>query len=458
MPYSKIRDYKGKGTFEFKAEIPFKEEANFTLCFYSNARIKVKASFVLSKTKAKPIMEELKTRSGIGLNGILFDESKDIGTISIEKMVVNFLSSISCELGRELLTLQLEMLGLSNVNIIYSNRESTCVEIHYGLTNFTFWGCEYPEENGRFLPDKFNAEINNLDFLFNKVKNYEDIESELKVKKGCYVTSEAIVSLTIDESDKASFIILDVAKLLSLATRNFVYPIYEDYFYNGKLIRTTLKTVLTTNYNNANQLINVYPYTDICVLKDFLETTYDKYQEFKDIFNLKSVINLYLISRFALFTEAKFLLAVVSLESLLSSFEEYQKSKETPIETGLVRKTEKILTRELKNEGIELEEQIINRIATSIAYPHTTFQEKLMSLFKMFNVKYSPEDLELITLRNKIAHTGEFPEKYDSRIIIPNDELNRLIYLLDRILLSILDYKNKPFLNIFNEYREEKLL
>ena len=189
-----------------------------------------------------------------------------------------------------------------------------------------------------------------------------------------------------------------------------------------------------------------------------METTYDKYQEFKEVFNLKSVIHLYLISRFALFTEAKFLLAVVSLESLLSSFEEYQKSNGVTIETGLVKKTEKIVTRELKKEGIELEEQIINRIATSIAYPHTTFQEKLISIIKMFNVKYSSEDLELINLRNKIAHTGQFPKKYNnSRIIVPNDELNRLIYLLDRILLSILDYKNKPFLNIFNKYCEEIL-
>lgn len=65
------------------------------------------------------------------------------------------------------------------------------------------------------------------------------------------------------------------------------------------------------------------------------------YQEFKDVFNLRSVIHLYLISRFALFIEAKFLLAVVSLESLLSSFEEYQKSNGIQIETGLIKRTGK---------------------------------------------------------------------------------------------------------------------
>ena len=131
MPYSKIRDYKEKELLNSKQKHLLKKR-HFTLCFYSNARIKVIASFVLSKTKAKPIMGELKTRSDISLNGILFDESEDIGTISIEKMVVNFLSSISYELGRELLTLQLEMLGLSNVNIIYSNRESLNNQSNFG--------------------------------------------------------------------------------------------------------------------------------------------------------------------------------------------------------------------------------------------------------------------------------------------------------------------------------------
>ena len=246
MPYSKLREYKGKGNFEFKTETPFKEEAKFILYFCSNARIKVKATFILSKIKEQEISEKLKSRSEVSLNGILFDEndeSKDIGTISIEKMAVVSWSYINCKPGKPL-TLQLELLCISNVDIIYSNEESICVEIHYGLTNFIFWGCEYSEEDGRFLLDKFNAKINNLAVLFKKVENYREIESELEAKKGCYVTSEAIVSLIIDENDKARSIILDITELLSLATRNFVYPIYEDYFYSGELIRTILKPVL----------------------------------------------------------------------------------------------------------------------------------------------------------------------------------------------------------------------
>lgn len=457
MPYSKLREYKGKGTFEFKTEMPLEEEANFSLYFYSNAMIKVKASFILSQIEVKAVNEKLKSRPELSLNGILFDdndESNNIGTISIEKLVVVSRSELNHELGK---ALQFELLCLSNVGIIYSNKELVSVEIHYGLTNFVFWGCEYSEKDGSFFLDKFNAEINNLAFLFKKIDDYGDIESKLKTKKGCHVTSEAIVNQTFDESDKAELVVTGVTELLSLATRNFVRPIYEDYFYNGALIKTILKPVLTASYNNANQLINVIPNPDICVLKNFLETTYGEYEKFKDDLNLKSVINLYLISRFALFTEAKFLLAVVSLESLLASFEEYEKNNGRPIETGLTKKTEKSLTKALREEGIELEKQVINRIASSIAYPHTTFQEKLIPLLKMFDVKFSSEDMELINLRNTIAHTGKFPKEYNSRIIVPNNELNRLTYFLDRILLSTLGYKNKPFLNIFNEYREEKL-
>jgi len=460
MPYSKLREYKGKGNIKFKKMIPLEEEATFTLCFYSNSKIKVKASFILPKVEIESITEILKTRLELSLNGVLFDEkeeSKSIGTISTERMIVVSQSCSINEFGTPL-KLQLEMLCLSHVNIIYyDNEESVCTEIRYGLTNFTFLGCEFSRKDKGYPLDKFNAEINNLTVLFKKVEEYEDIEQRLKANKGCHVTSEAIISLTTDESTKARSMILTATELLSLATRNFVSLIYEDCYYNGNLIRTTLKPGVLTNYNNADQLIDTYIHDSICTLKDYLETTYNKYQEFKDTFNLRSVIHLYLISRFLPFNEARFLLTFVSLECLLDSYEEYLKNTGTPVEPSLVKKTKKTLAKELKKDGVELDDKSLDRIAASIAYPHTTFEEKLISVLKTYGIAHNPKDLELTRLRNKIAHTGKFPETLSSRTIVPDDELKRLIYLLDRILLSLLGYHNKPLKNIFNNYREETL-
>ena len=42
----------------------------------------------------------------------------------------------------------------------------------------------------------------------------------------------------------------------------------------------------------------------------------------------------------------------------------------------------------------------------------------------------------------------------NERNIEINKELNRLIYLLDRIILTILGYNGEPFLNIFESKKE----
>ncbi len=355
---------------------------------------------------------------------------------------------VSAEIG-EFMTLKLALRCFSAVDIIYSDEKSGRVEIHYGLTNFIFLGCAP-------LLNQFNTNVNNLNFQFKKVSDYVEVERRLKDKKGCQVTSEAIVEVSITEIDNANSTIYNIIELLSLATRNFVSPIYEDYFYNGELIRTILNPILTMDYNRADGLINSN-IPNPCNLQIFLESTYNKYQEFKEPLELNGIIHLYILSRYAIFSESKFLLAIVSLESLSSHFEEYLKGKGEPIKSSLMKKTKKTLSNFFENKEIKITTDELEELTRSIAYSNPTFLDKLMPLLATFHVKYSPKDLELINLRNKIVHLGKFPEKFNSRIIKPHEEEVRLIYLLDRILLSILDYKNKPFLNISNSYKEEIL-
>ncbi len=454
VPYTKLREYNGKGTFEFKMEESLKQEANFKIYFFSNARIQIETSFLLSSVMAKIIEGNQKGLFDVSLNGIVVDEIEDIGTISIEKMAINSIT-INSKKG-EIVTIQLKLLCFSIVDIIYSDEKSGKVKIHYGLTNFIFSGCIYSIEGKNSLLDKFNVNVNNLNFQFKKITDYKGIEERLKDKKGCYITSEAIVDISINERDKAKSTIFDMIELLSLATRNFVSPIYEDYFYNGELIRTILNPVLTKEYNGADNLIDSNR-PNPCILQFYLESTYSKFQELKDILGLKSVIHIYLISRFAFFAESKFLLAAVSLESLLSYFEEYLEGKGEPIKSSSVGRTKKTLAKELEKDGIKIEDEILERVASSVAYSYPTFNDKLSPLLKMYGIKYDSKDFDLINLRNKVVHYGKFPEEFNSRLINPHEEQTRLVYFLDRILLSILGYKNKPFLNIFNQYQEEEL-
>lgn len=454
MPFKKLREYGGKGTFEFKMKEHLTIETNFNIDFFSNARVIVETSTLLSPSTVKIISENQNELFDISLNGIITDVNGDIGTISIERMFINSMN-ISAQEG-EYITFQLEFLCFSAVDIIYSDEKSGNVEIHYGLTNFIFSGCTYSNEDGKLLLDKFDANVNNINFLFKKIEDYEEFEKRLKETKGCYITSEAIVNVLITEREMAKSTIFDIIELLSFATRNFVSPVYEDYFYNGELIRTIFNPVLTKDYNAADNLINSNGLNP-CTLQIFLESTYDKYREFKVILGLNSVIHIYLISRYAFFTESKFLLAVVSLESLLSYFEEYLKNKDEIIKPSSIGRIKKTLAKEFEKEGIQIEEDILQRIASSVAYPNPSFIDKLVPLLKTFNIEYNSKDFDLINLRNKIVHSGKFPEEFNSRMIVPHEEETRLVYFLDKILLSILDYKDKPFLNIFNQYKEEKL-
>jgi hypothetical protein len=451
VPYIKLREYNGRGKFEFKMSEPLVIETDFKLYFLSNAKAVVEISYFLSPANINIISENQKGLFDVSLNGKVTDPQ---GFIYIEKMVINSIN-ISGEKGK-IITFRLELYCDSSVDITFSNETFENVQVHYGLTNFLFSGCAYTTVGDTFLLDKFNAKINGLNFLFKKVKDYKEVENRLKSFKGCLLTSEVIVEVSNNEIDTTNSMIFNIIELLSLATRNFVSPIYEDHFHDGKLIKTILNNVLTMNYRPADDLIDSRRPVP-CLMQIFLETTYDKYQEFKDVLGLNNIIHLYLISRFALFTESKFLLAIVSLESLSSYFEDFLKSKGETIIPSSIGRTRKDITKILDKHGIKIEQDVLEEIVSSVAYSNTSFNDRLIPLLKTFDVKYKQEDLELIQLRNKIVHIGKFPEKLNSRAIDSYKEEIRSVYFLDRILLSILGYKNQPFLNIMNKYNEEML-
>ncbi len=87
---------------------------------------------------------------------------------------------------------------------------------------------------------------------------------------------------------------------------------------------------------------------------------------------------------------------------------------------------------------------MIRRPPRSTLFPYTTL--------------FRSKDIVLLRIRNRIVHDGKFPEEIDSRKIDAHEEETRLVYLLDRILLSILGYKGKPFVNIMKAYKTEMLV
>lgn len=343
MPFDKLREYNGQGKFEFKMEELVEVEADFKLIFYSNAKAILQTSFFLSPTTAPIFNENKKGLFDISLHG---NVSIPRGSILIEKLFISNLN-LRMDEGKPV-TLTLELLCNSTINISFSDEESEKIVIHYGLTNFVFSGCAYSKIGDRLFLDKFNAEVNGLNFLFKKVKGYKEVEERLKNKKGTLLTSEAVVEVSASELDKTSSTIFEIIELLSLATRNLVSPIYEDHYCDGKLVKTTLNPVLTLAYRPGDYLININSLKP-CALKIYLECVYKKYKEYKELLKLNRIIHFYLISRYAVFSESKFLLGVVALESLCSNFADFMDGEGKAIKPSLIGKTKKDIKRILKD-------------------------------------------------------------------------------------------------------------
>ncbi|NPE31774.1 hypothetical protein HNV12_28215 [Methanococcoides sp. SA1] len=274
MPYEMLREYNGTGLFEIKSDTSLNFESKFKLNFFSNALIEVETTIPFTKTSATIMNKTRENLVELSLNGVVFDKSEAVATISIEKMAINN-STLKFEKANPV-NIYLKMRCFSDINIIYSDEKLIEVDIHYGLTNFVFFGCETSKVNKQSIRNKFKIEVENYNFLFEKVENYKTLEVKLKEKKGIYVTSEAVVNLPVDKKEELRLIVDSLIELQSLATRNFVSNIYEDWFYDGAIIRTVLKSSLTHYFNSANQLIPEIV-SNSCAIKDFLEISFTNF-------------------------------------------------------------------------------------------------------------------------------------------------------------------------------------
>lgn len=119
MSYVKLREYNGRGEFEFNMGEPLESEADFKLTFHSNAQITVEASFFLSPETARIIQENQKGPFEISLSGKVRDPS---GYISIEKMFINTIN-IDFKKGKTV-KVWLELFCFSFVDITFLDKKN----------------------------------------------------------------------------------------------------------------------------------------------------------------------------------------------------------------------------------------------------------------------------------------------------------------------------------------------
>jgi hypothetical protein len=156
-------------------------------------------------------------------------------------------------------------------------------------------------------------------------------------------------------------------------------------------------------------------------VKNFLESVYDRFILQSEAYNLKVLIELHHLSRTARFVEVKFLLACILMESLKYHYaKNVKKFKQNKDEFFLDSKGNKL-----------------------------SFRKLLEMLGAALNLKI---DTSFIDLRDKIIHQGIIGDES----IDLQDEWEKLINQINKIILKILDYSGRYY-NIEKRFAIEML-
>jgi hypothetical protein len=444
-----VSQYSGEGRFHFVASRKISIDLGFNLTQYSDAKIEI-VCFLTDMTPEifRGIFDLINLNNedevNVSMDGKVHEPN---GKIKVEEA---FIEKINYEFKPNSPSFKLVLRAFKPVEIIFKEIKSKNIWARAGLTNFIFRYCnETDESNG------LKIDLEDFSVYFKHTENYKVYKESLEnFEETVLVTSEAYIDFS---TSKLNFtdIMNNLSDLLSYACRNRISHIYEDYYFEDSCFKTILRPVITKEFKKNNNLID-YDHFEKCSLKSYLGSCYTKYLEFKDKFALNVVISFYLEAVTHNYTDISFLLCATTLETILNGYEELRKEEGNPLIKGIVKKNKKEVLKILNEYEISDSEVITEKIVDNISYKHPTLIDKISSLTKdrRFSFKLNKYDLDFGPIRNQIAHTGKFPDTVKSngkiRDISLHEELNRLIYLLDRIILTILGYKEKPFLNKFD--------
>lgn len=311
------------------------------------------------------------------------------------------------------------------------------------LTNFL----NNPTSQGDF--QKFNIENNNCLIEFIGIHDYDEYKTLLyERKEDVLITSMAKINLKnkdvdiVGEMDKLTY-------LISYINRTHISPVCFNFYDNDHLIKSILYPALTTKFSNKEKLIETNN------IKYFIEKCYPIFLENYQDFSLNIVISIYLESLLSNYVDSSYILLVTSLESFLLSHEDQCIKNGEIINPSSIKRIKKNIVKFLDRKDYDIIEEDLKELSEMLAYENTTLGEKF-SLLKnkdkfRSNLNLKPEDYDFPTIRNKIIHTGKVPKEINSskgeRKINMAVEYNRTLFLLDKIILSLLEYDG-----VFNDY------
>lgn len=416
--------YLGSGTFSF--DFGLQVAVNFKITARTDAWIEVTTILPVNPQTLQLINEN--NRRGKLVEASLIGQvtSPKNGQLTAKKLLLN---TLNLDVNPQSQTLSLTMISRDRITIEYSSQQNSTAELRHGLTNFLFRGCQASRSASRISFDKFTAAIEGLSVTYQLLPDFHETADTLR--QDTLLTAEAITQVKPNELDRANDVVYDSLMLLSLANGNYIASIYEDLFQEGSLVKTVLKPVKTMTYYAHDHCID----TDnlvACDLQTFLETTFKDYRRLKQDLGLAIVLEYYLQAKRAALLELKYLVAVVGVECLLTYVPSY---------------FSKIGKWKLGSGSLDW---IVSKIRRRPG--RRSLRRKMIALLEHFSIPYEQSDLRFIKIRNALVHTGKLPRSVD-RV----EAFDVLIHFIDRVLLRVLGYQGKFYLNRVNHFQRESL-
>jgi hypothetical protein len=418
-----FRTYQGSGTFAF--DFGLQVTADFEITARTDAWIQVTTTLAADAQTIQIIDANNRGKLvGVSLTGQI--RTPRNGQMTANKLLLDVVSMATNPQSQ---TLSLTMISRDVVVIDYaSSQPDMPVELRHGLTNFLFLGCQASRTASSVRLDKFTTTVEDFHVTYHVLPTFNPGDT---LPEETLLTSEAIVTIDLNELDRANDAVYDSLMLLSLANGNYIASIYEDFLQQGTLLKTILTPVKTMQYYAADCCIDLRNLA-ACDLQTFVETTFEHYRRLKQDLGLPIVLEYYLQAKLTPLPELKYLVGVVGIECLLSYVPSY---------FAKIGKWK---------AGSGLRDWIISKIRRR---PGTrSLRRKMIAILEHFSIPYEQSDLRFIKIRNAIVHTGRFP-----RSVTGVDAFNNLFSFLDRVLLRILGYQGKYYLNRLHHFQRELL-
>jgi hypothetical protein len=418
-----FRTYHGHGTFSF--QFGLQVTADFKITMRSDAWIEVLTTLPVNSQTSQLINQNQRAQLvKVSLSGQV--RLPRNGQVTAPSLLLNILNFTANQQGQ---TLNLTMISSDVIVIEYGTcQPDMMVELRHGLTNFSFLGCQSSRTALGVTFDKFSVTVEGLSVTYQMLPGYKPGDT---LPEDTLLTSEAILSINLNEIDRANELVYDSLMLLSFANSNYIASIYEDLLQQSNLLKTTLKPVKTMSYSGRDYCIDLRNLVD-CDLKIFVETAFDQYRKLKQDLGLSFVLEYYTQTKLAPLPELQYLVAVVGIECLLSYVPSY---------LAKIGKWGK---------GSGLKDWVVSKITRRPG--RRSLRRKMIAILEHFSIPYEKSDLRFIKTRNTIVHTGRFPKS-----VTGHDASNTLIHFLDRVLLRILGYQDKFYLNRLNHFEREPL-